>query len=640
MTATPPVAARSGLGYLPGIDGLRAVSVLAVLAYHLDAPWSAGGYLGVEVFFVVSGFLITTLLLAEHRRDGRVDVVAFWRRRARRLLPAVVVLVVVVSAWGAVVLPEAELRLFRGDALASLLYVQNWHAVVADQPYFAVFGRPSPLQHLWSLAIEEQFYLLWPLLLPAGLRRLGARGTAAATGLAVVASALAMGATADIAAPARAYYGTDTRAFGLLAGALLAWVWRPSRARADVVAPARWTVDLVGGAALLLLVQQFVVRSEFDPWTFPWGFVWVDALTLATIVSVTHPASRLAGAVGARPLQILGRRSYSLYLWHWPVLVFTRPGVDWSLSGPVALVARLVVIAALAEASYRLVEQPVRNGRFHEWLVARARRAPPSRPRAALVGGATAVVLATALAAAPVATGGEDRSDGPDGLRIAAATTAPRPTVVPATPRRAATTTTSARPTVAVPVDAAPDEPVRQTSAPREGGPTTTAAPSGEPSTAPATEEVTVIGESVTLGAAPELQHHYGERVQIDAVEGRSFEDSVELVEALAEAGRLTPTVIVHIGNNGAAPPGALDRVADAVGEQRRLVLVSVRVPRRWEDQVNGEIHRQVVGSPAVLLADWRQLTHHEDGLLTSDGVHLTRKGRLRYRDLLVDVAR
>jgi len=621
-----------GMGYLPGIDGLRALAVFAVLAYHLDAGWATGGYLGVEVFFVVSGFLITTLLLAEHRRAGTVDPVAFWGRRARRLLPAVVILVLLVCAYALAVLPDGELRRFRGDAVASLLYVQNWHAVLTEQPYFDAFGRPSPLRHLWSLAIEEQFYLLWPLALPFARRRLGGRRTVLAVAAAAGASLVLMAATADVTAPERAYYGTDTRLFGILLGALLAFGWRPQRARRDVGLGARRVLEGAGTAALALLAWQLARRSEFDPWTYPWGFLLVDVATLVAIVAVTHPASRLERLVGSGLLQAIGRRSYSIYLWHWPVITFTRPGVDWGLDGGAALVARLVLIAALSEASYRLVEQPVRDGRLQRWLTARtpvgAVAAPFRLRRAALGSALAATAFATALFVAP--------SPGAD-AEVATGVAADRPsaiTIDPDAPVPTVTTTTT--PSVA---------PAGATTVPPAPVPTTPTPPTPTPTDplpaypASAFNAVTIIGESVTLGAAGAIQAHWGPHVQIDAVEGRQFHEGVQVLEALAAAGRLTPVVILHLGNNGASPPEWWDRAVAAVGPDRRLVVVSVRVPRRWEGQVNGEVLRVVSSRPNAVLADWNTVSASEPGLLIADGVHPTRRGVEVYRDLLVRTA-
>ncbi len=599
-----------GIGYLPGLDGLRAISILAVIAYHLDASWAAGGYLGVEVFFVISGYLITLLAIDERARTGALDRVRFWGRRARRLLPAVIVLVVAVLAWSAIGLPEGELRRFRGDALASLLYVQNWHSIFTDQPYFEAFNRPSPFRHLWSLSIEEQFYLLWPMVLPLLWRGRDdakvARWLLAGAGI----SMLLMSALVDVSAPERVYYGTDARAFGILIGAALAFVWRPHRARVDVVEAARRTLGVAGVAAMALLAWQFAHRSEFDTWTYPWGFVWVDLLTVIAIVSATHPASPFAAQIGSAAMAAIGRRSYSLYLWHWPVIVCTRPGVDWGLEGRGALLGRVALIVVLSELSYRFVEQPFRDGRAQRiWDNLRVRATREGWwAAAAVVATAILVAGASTVAAAP-------RADEEAGRQ--------RPTEITVGP---APTTTAIPSTTAAPTTVPATAPA----------PTTTAAPA---TTAPRpVPDVTIVGESVTLGGAGRLQELYGQRVQIDAAEGRSFDDGVARIEALSAEGRLTPYVVVHMGNNGVVPGGALERIVAAVGPDRRLVFVNVRVPRRWEQQVNGELARIVGQTPNAQLVDWNAVANNEPGLLTSDGVHLTKAGEERYAALLTEM--
>ncbi|WP_436792935.1 acyltransferase family protein [Actinospongicola halichondriae] len=602
---TPRWSTRRPLRYLPGLDGIRAVSVAAVVAYHLDYSWATGGYLGVEVFFVLSGFLITRLLLDEEWRTGTVSRPAFWLRRARRLLPAVVALVIGVWVWTVVVLSATEAARFRGDAFASLLYVQNWHAILADQPYFEAFGRPSPLRHLWSLAIEEQFYLLWPLVLPVSLKRFGRRPTAALIGVAVVASLWAMQITADIAAPERAYFGTDTRAFGILLGGVLAFAWTPERLRAGISVPARRMVDAVGLAALAALVWQFSGRSEFDPWTYPWGFLWVDVCTIALLLSATHPASTTRRLLGSRALTAIGRRSYSLYLWHWPVIVFTRPDVDWGLTGASALVVRLGLIVALSELSYRCIEQPFRDGRVQDLarrLQARIGVAPARR--VGLAGAALASVAVVALLAAPTPS------------REIATSRAPLATTT-------TTTTTLAPSTTEEPEVTAPPTTEAETSSatlPADGGP------------------LTIIGESVTLGAVDRLLGHYGDRLHIDAVKGRRASESIAFLQQLAADDRLRPTVVLHIGNNGAISSDSFNAAYDAVGPDRNLVLVRIRVPRRWEEQVNGEIDRLAAEHDNVIVADWNHIANTEPGLLTDDGVHLSSAGIDRYTEMLAAI--
>ena len=318
--ATPP-----STRYVPSLDGIRALAVVAVVLYHLDFRVADGGFLGVEVFFVLSGYLITTLLLRERRERRSIGLQAFWGRRARRLLPAVVAMIAVVCGISA--LFHATNVHVRDDAIASLLYVENWWAIVDQRAYFEQFGQPSPFTHLWSLAIEEQFYLLWPLALAGALRYLNKAKAFALTLVLAGLSIWAMVQLTDITHVERAYYGTDTRAFGLLLGAAMAFVWKPGdRLRRPGTGRARRILDLLSVAALGGLVWQLAGRSEFDAWTFPWGLLWVDLLSLVLVAAAVAPRTVISRALGMRPLAAIGRRSYSLYLWHWPVIVLLRPG--------------------------------------------------------------------------------------------------------------------------------------------------------------------------------------------------------------------------------------------------------------------------------------------------------------------------
>lgn len=353
---------QSRLGYLPALDGLRALAVLAVLFYHADVLWLPGGFLGVEVFFVVSGYLITSLLLSEYRANNSVSLLQFWKRRARRLLPALFALLIVVMVYAVICLPD-EVASLRADVLASFAYVTNWYLIAANQSYFEVMGRPSLLRHLWSLAVEEQFYLLWPLLFAFLLIQLKSRTAMLLLMLGATASALWMGALFQPDTdPSRIYYGTDTRAAGLLIGAALAFVvTRGQEIRVSLV--RRWLLDGVGIVALGALVAGTLLMSEFDPFLYQGGMLLVSAFTALVIASAIAPQSPILGALlGFSVLRWIGLRSYSLYLWHWPVFMVTRPQLDTTLEGTPLLVARFAITFALAELSYRLIETPIRKG--------------------------------------------------------------------------------------------------------------------------------------------------------------------------------------------------------------------------------------------------------------------------------------
>jgi peptidoglycan/LPS O-acetylase OafA/YrhL len=363
--------------HLPALNGLRGVAVIGVVAYHLQIGWAKGGYLGVDLFFVLSGFLITTLLLEEWVGSGRVDLAAFWGRRARRLLPA---LFLVVAALAVYLICNAlfggpgangliDLSGLRGDAIATLLYVNNWHLIYAHKSYFAQFSIPSPLQHTWSLAIEEQFYLIWPLLLLVLLRygRRGWRrvGVTATVVLGVGSSVLMAVLFHPGVDPSRIYYGTDTRLFDLMAGATIAFL---VAARPQPNAPARRNLHWVGPAAAVVLAVFWVTAGTSGGlptnFMFEGGFLLCAALAALVVADarLVEPGP-FARALSWRPLHFIGTISYGIYLWHWPVIVYLNGARTGLSTWPLNLL-RIVVTLAVSTASYYLVERPIRLARF------------------------------------------------------------------------------------------------------------------------------------------------------------------------------------------------------------------------------------------------------------------------------------
>jgi peptidoglycan/LPS O-acetylase OafA/YrhL len=365
---------------------LRAVAVLAVIVFHAGAPWLPGGFLGVDVFFVISGFLITSLLLSEHRSNGRIGFGGFWSRRARRLLPALLVLLAVMALWARTSWPDpVQLHAFPGDALASLAYVANWHFAAQGTSYFTQFSAPSPLQHLWSLAIEEQFYLVWPLALAAFLavRSLGRRGLLVLSLVGAGVSIALMALWYSPTNPSAVYFQTDTHAFGLLFGAAAALLLAgPHGERVRRVSSAVAPLALAGLVLCLALVDG---RQAF---AYQGGIALAALLTVPVVVAASRPGV-VSTLLGRRPLVQIGLISYGLYLWHWPIwtiLTDARLGVDW-LGGTV-IRASLLLVTTLA--SYWLVERPIRHGVPRGWAV---RLATP-----VAVGGVAAAVLAVPIA--------------------------------------------------------------------------------------------------------------------------------------------------------------------------------------------------------------------------------------------------
>jgi peptidoglycan/LPS O-acetylase OafA/YrhL len=433
-----PRPIERGQRYMPGLDGLRAIAVLAVIAYHLDFGWAQGGLLGVGVFFTLSGYLITDLLL-EQWVHGGIRLGEFWLRRARRLLPALFVMLILVTAWVTLADPS-ELPSLRGAVASAAVYVNNWWLISQDISYFALFGPPSPLGHLWSLAIEEQFYLFWPFILFFGLRfirepsghpRLRYRMAA----VAIVLAAASAGLMAVLYQPGfnftRAYDGTDTRAFGLLIGAALAMVWPARELTGAVTASARRLLDVIGTVGLLVIALLIWRTNQYSPFVYPVGLVLLSVATALLVAALVHPATRLSRALGWRPLRWIGVRSYGIYLWHFPIIVLTTPFPD---PGPDLSRATLQTTAtfAVAALSWRYVEDPIRRGGLKP-LLARARAGAwrlRTMPRLgwATLGGALAATVLAACGLAGVAPVGPvsalSAMDDPAGL--ATLQTAPR----------------------------------------------------------------------------------------------------------------------------------------------------------------------------------------------------------------------
>ena len=358
--------------YMPGLDGLRALAVLAVIAFHEQFTWASGGLLGVGIFFTLSGFLITSLLIGQWGSRGSIKLGDFWLRRARRLLPALFVMLGVVTAW-ITIADRARLASLRGAVGAAAGYFSNWYLIAKNHSYFARFAPPAPLDHLWSLAVEEQFYLLWPILLIGVLLLVRApRWVILPTVALGLASTFAMAHLYTPGAdPTRVYEGTDTRAFGLLVGAVLALAWPTGRA----VKPGRVGLALLdaAGVAGLAVIGVLIWRvGEYSPFAYRGGLVLLSVATAAVVAATACPGSLVGLALGWRPLRWIGARSYGIYLWHFPVIVLSTPANGKpDLARAAIQVAVVVVIAAL---SWRFIEEPIRHGAI-ERLWARARAA-------------------------------------------------------------------------------------------------------------------------------------------------------------------------------------------------------------------------------------------------------------------------
>jgi peptidoglycan/LPS O-acetylase OafA/YrhL len=455
VAARAPHERPGRIGYQPALDGLRGIAVLAVLLFH--AGHLRGGFLGVDLFFTLSGFLITTLLLAEHTAAGQVSLRRFWSRRARRLLPALYVVLAATVAYAIFFARPDSLQQIRGDALAALAYVANWRTIASGGDYWSSYAAPSPLQHLWSLAVEEQFYILWPLIVVGLLAVATRRGASSRRVLLVVTATLATLSAVWMAvlsgrgaSPTRMYIGTDTRAASILVGALAAIALTGRRLGGGEhprwLRPAGTSVAVLAGLGLLVAWSR--VDGSSSVALYRGGFVLHALAVVAVIVVViTWPSGAPARAVGVAPLRLVGLISYGVYLWHWPVYLVLTP-VRTSLSGWPLTGLRATVAILLATASFVAIERPIRAG---------ALRAPTLRV-------ATPVTIAAIVAGVMVATV-------PPGPVVAGAPLVPPTTAPPSTaaPPTTAPVAARSRPGAAV---------VPTTAAPTTAAPTTTVAPS------------------------------------------------------------------------------------------------------------------------------------------------------------------
>src|SRR5689334_854651 len=597
----------------PGLDGVRALAVLVVIGFHEEASGLRGGFLGVDIFFVLGGFLITDLLISGYDRVGHLNLADFWTRRAKRLLPALAVMLVVVTAAAAVIEPaqEASLRL---ALLAAATYTSNWYQILHHVSYFAAISQaaaPPPFDHLWSLAIEEQFYLVWPLIVLCVIVRLDtrrARMICALTGAAVSALVMAIQYTPG-GDPSAIYYGTDTHASALLIGAALALAW-PLRRLAAIPAAHAGRLDMAGIAGLVVLAWAVGHFSGGDPVVYPVGLL-LAALAAAGLVAAAAGNGVIAALTSIRPLRWVGVRSYGIYLWHWPVIALGTALAGPEASSPWLWSVETGVTIALASASWRFIETPImRNGlgvtaRHWVQLIRAASRRPPASParRAVPVTMATAVAITFVLACygvarppAAAAPGGLLRQVA-NGERVSSASRStpavPSPSSAPSAVGRA-----PARATL-TPLPAA-----CRRAQPRVSG-----------------SQVTAVGDSVLLASASALEAALP-GVYIDAKVDRQMPTGLTLVRSLAATGRLRHVVVVSLGTNGTVTARQLRQLQRAAGPGRELVLVSTFGPQAWEHAVNSALAAAARHSKHTELADWHAAIAARPVLLWPDGIH------------------
>lgn len=583
---SPPAPPRTDQARFSGLDGLRAIAVLTVIAFHLTPGALPGGYLGVDLFFVISGFLITALLLREHEKTGRIRLFDFWRRRARRLLPALGVLLLACCSAALLIGGNVLVGLGR-QVLGAATFGSNWLSIAGGHSYFTE-SNPELFRNLWSLAVEEQFYLAWPLallaliLVPWRWVRIG------------VVAALAVGSAAAMALlylpggdATRVYYGTDTHAFGLAIGAVLAiasqtWSTRP-------LAWPRWlrvVLPWLGLAAVGGLLALSALMPDDAPFAYQGGLVLVSLLTALAIIGSVMPESPLGRGLDLPSMRWVGERSYGLYLWHWPVFVLLAAALPdlppegatgWALGA----MAFAITVAAAA-LSYRFVEQPIRRNGFRATFRSWFSGWWEALPR--LAGGLLAVSLVVTAGAATIGAIASDPGETDAQAMIEAGQAAIAPPPVP---------TTDSGPDVAPPA----------------------------PAELPQGDQILAIGDSVMLASAPELQRAFP-GIAIDATVSRQLSAAPATVQAMKDSGTLRPTVLLGLGTNGPIDVASLEQVRTILGPRHQLILVSVQAPRGWTAGVNATLFVFAQQYRNVEIANWRDAIAGNLTLLARDRIH------------------
>ncbi|MBS6433797.1 MAG: acyltransferase [Rothia mucilaginosa] len=620
---------------LPGLDGLRAIAVLLVIVYHFWPTVLPGGMIGVDIFFVISGFLITSLLLREGALNGRIALGSFWVRRARRLLPAIALMILVLGPVSLIVGGDIQVNLGR-QLLGAATFSSNWISIFAGNDYFAQTS-PELFTNFWSLAVEEQFYVLWPLLIVASGLLLGRRwrhfsaimvlGILASLG---VAAFLLMNGTPI----SRIYYGTDTHLYGLLLGALLAfarpWSLYPPMGKKALYRVAQpfgliaFTRVMVSWLSLFALIPYAILVPESAPGAIPWGLFGASLLALGVIQGMLP--DMLAGASEAlrrllnfAPLRWVGERSYGLYLWHWPLAVVMHYvlGADRS---PLVNVGVLVATFAIAEMSYRWIETPIRRRGFRE----SANRVIASFQNATVK--ALPIALTLLVIAAAGATG--------VAVRTAPAMTTAQQSVEDG--KRAAAERLKARQEARASASASASAIAKDGKDAKVNA--SASASASQEATGPInSSQVTVVGDSIVVAVSPDLYDKMPE-AQIDAAEGRTIAKALPIIKTMGASGQIRQTLVLSVTANSTILDGQLDQVLAAMPADSKLVLVTGYGPRNlsWIEYSNTKIHEFASQhSDRVIIADWnsaiRQALQTQSGLLTSDGVHPEAAGQELY---------
>jgi len=581
------MSAERGVRYIPAIDGLRAVAVIAVMLYHLGVTWIPGGFLGVDLFFVISGYVITRLLLDSIQRSGGLDLRTFYKSRLRRLLPPLVFMIITTTLFIGVWAPDTIKRLLT-DTPFSLLGVMNWWLVFRQQDYFEAIGRPPLLQHTWSLGVEAQFYLVWPLILLLVLRRLGKKAIPAAalfiaigSGIALFLVSLSMDSNSTQGI-SHVYFGTDTHSIGLFLGAALAVNWIPQNLQVNIAKRAQDVIDGIGVLGFLGILSCFLFIEQGNPTLYKVAFPLAGIFGCAIIMSVVHPASRFAPLLQGKAILWIGERSYAIYLWHWIIFQVTRPSVDLAGASWALYSLRILIVFALADISLRWVELPFRNGYIVSWFQGMKYRTKKVRMRqqSALALSIISVLVATSLVSANAIAISERNLNK---LKLEITSKA---------------------------------EVETQITNPSDG--------------------LWVAGDSVILGIRNELSN----RSQVGLINAHVGRQARELIDVLnKDKSRMVGApVIVNMGNNNRLAESEVLSIFEAIKDQPQIIVINTAVPRGWKDENNSLISKVAANYQNVKIVDWNEISQGHPEYFAPDGVHLVPTGISVYVDAILSV--
>jgi len=583
---TKPVSGKVGVRHISSIDGLRAIAVAAVVLYHLGISWIPGGFLGVDLFFVISGYVITRLILDSINQSSALDLRAFYSARLRRIYPGFIFMVICTIIFIGVWAPEAIKR-FLTDLPYALTGSINWYLVARNQDYFETIGRPPLLQHTWSLAVELQFYLIWPIILLTVLKYFGKKNVARIA----LAIAIISGVTlfivslsldqANAKQISHIYFGTDTHSLGLFLGSALAVSWIPQNLSAAITKRAQDVIDGIGVVGLLGLISVFLFIDQSNANLYRIAFPLAGIFGCLVIISLVHPASRFAPIISTAPFRWVGQRSYGIYIWHWVIFQVTRPSVDLSGQTWALYLARVLLVLALADISLRWVEIPFRQGAVQNWFRGMKYRSAKVklRQQLSLLTSIITVLAITSVISVQAINQADQISN-------------------------------------KVLEEIIPIEPNQQ-----DLGSTT---------------GLWVTGDSVILGIRSKLES----KEHISLINARVGRQAPELLAVMRVDQTSVPSspVIFNLGNNNALSEQTVIDIFETIKNQPQIIVVNTAVPRAWKDANNEIISKVSARYPNVKLVDWDRISKGRPELFAPDGVHLSPTGSDVYVDLVLSL--